>query len=436
MRQAREWMTGPGFVLCATAACGLLIAFPATAIEFRAGQHVVVGPDEVVVDDLYASGETVTVDGKVDGDLIASGREIRMNGEVTGDLIAAGQAVVVNGRVADDVRMAGMALQLGPAAAVGDDVVSAGFSLETDPESLALGSLLFAGFQALLAGDIAESLRGSMSAIEIRGGIGGDSEIEVEGDADMPTFVQYIPSPVALPAVAGGLTIADSARIEGELAYTSSKEARGSGSGSGTLVRKEPAAAGTEAEKATRESTWPKRVFKLLSLVVLGVFLAWWIPGWLNERSGEIQSRPLPLAGIGLLGVAALPVGIVLALVVLVVVAISLGILKLGSLAALATMLGLVGVGLLILLFWLTSSYLAPLLVGLCTGRWVLQRLDADKARGLVLPLVAGLVLLALLRFVPFLGFLVALVVVLLGWGAILVWLWKRFWPAEPAAVG
>ncbi|MCP4205405.1 MAG: polymer-forming cytoskeletal protein [bacterium] len=433
MRQARQRMRSAGFVFYAIAVCGVLAAVPATAIEFRGGQHVVVGTDEVILDDLYVTGETVTVDGKVEGDVIASGREVRMNGEVTGDLMACGQAVVVNGRVGDDIRMAGMALQLGPTASVGDDVVAAGFSLETNPESLTRGSLLFAGFQALLAGGIDESLQGSMNAIEIRGGIGGDSEIEVEGDANMPSFVQYIPSPVALPTVPGGLTIADTARIDGGLEYTSSNEARGSGVGAGTLTRKEPASAGADAGKAARKPSWPGRLFKWLGLIVLGLLLAWWIPGWLNEWSDEIQSRPLPLAGVGLMGVAALPVGIVLALVVLVVVAIILGFLKLGSLAALALVLGMVGLGLLILLFWLTSSYLAPLLVGLCTGRWVLKRFAADKARGLVLPLVAGLVLLALLRFVPFLGFLVAVMVLLLGWGAILLWLWKRLRPAEAA---
>ena len=411
----------------------LFVALPAQAIEFRAGQHVVVAAEEIVTDDLYATGETVTIDGRVDGDVITSGREIRVNGEVTGDLMAAGQAIVVNGTIGDDIRMAGMALQLGPTASVGDDVVSAGFSLETTAGSITRGSLIFSGFQALLGGDIRESLTGSMAALEIRGGIGGDSEVEVEGDPNMPPFVQYIPSPVTLPAVPGGLTIADSARIDGELEYTSSNKARGSGAGSGTLTHKEPAAAAAGAVETKRKPSWSGRLFKWLGLIVLGLLLAWWVPGWLNDRSADIRSKPLPLAGIGLMGVAALPVGIVLVFVVLLVLAMILGLLKLGNLAALAMVLGLAGLGLLLLLFWLTTAYLAPLLVGLSTGRWVLERFAvgsaAKTARGLVWPLVAGLVILGLLRFVPFLGFLVALVVLLLGWGAILMWLWNRFRP-------
>lgn len=401
---------------------------PAAAVEFRAGQNVVVGADEVVADDLYATGETVTIDGRVEGDVIASGREIRINGEATGDLMAAGQAVVVNGVVGDDVRMAGMVLKLGPGASVGDDVVAAGFSLETGADSLVAGSLLFSGFQALLAGDLGESLTGSMAALEIRGGIDGDSAVAVEGDPEMPSFVQFIPAPEPLPVVAGGLTVTESARLAGELEYTSSAEARGAGAGSDALTRMEPPAS-PAAETVKRKPSWPGKLLRWLGLILLGLLLAGLAPGWLEARSEDVRSRPLPTAAIGLLGVAALPVGIGLALVVVAILALLLGLVKLGNVAALALVLGLVTIGALLLAFWLTASYLAPLLVGLSAGRWVLGRVAAERARGLALPLVAGLVLLALLRLVPLLGFLVALGVLLLGWGAVLIWLWRRLRP-------
>ncbi len=406
----------------------LLVAAPSGAVEFRAGQHLVIGPDEVILDDLYATGETITVEGRVEGDVIASAREVRMNGELTGDLMACGQAVVVNGRVGDDVRIAGMALKLGPRASIGDDLVSAGLSLETEADSLTGGSLLFAGFQALLAGDVQESLLGSMSALEIRGGVGGDSEVEVEGDPNVPSFVRFIPSPVPMPEVPGGLTIADSARIAGSFEYVSSTEARGSGA-TGRLTRREPTPTEAAETEPRRRSEWPGRLFKWLGLIALGLLLAWWFPGWLNDRSGDVQSRPLPLAGLGLLGLAALPVAAMLIFALAVGLAIVLGMLQLGNLAALVLVIGLVDLAFLVLLFWMTAAYLAPLIVGLCSGRWVLKRFAEEKAAGLVLPLIAGLALLAILRYIPWLGFLVGLAVLLLGWGAILVWLWSRLGP-------
>ena len=154
MRTHPQRPTRPGLSSLIGVACGVLLASSVAATEFRGGQHVVVAADEVVRDDLYATGETVTVDGRVEGDLIAVAREVRLNGEVTGDLIVAGQAVVVDGPVGDDVRIAGMVLQLGPESSVGDDVIAAGLSLETKAESLTRGSLFFSGFQASLAGDV------------------------------------------------------------------------------------------------------------------------------------------------------------------------------------------------------------------------------------------------------------------------------------------
>ncbi len=423
MRTHPQRPTRPGLSSIIGVACGVLLASSVAATEFRGGQHVVVAADEVVRDDLYATGETVTVDGRVEGDLIVVAREVRLNGEVTGDLIVAGQAVVVDGPVGDDVRIAGMVLQLGPEGSVGDDVIAAGLSLETKAESLTRGSLFFSGFQASLAGDVEEALRGSMSGLEVRGGIGADSQVEVAGNPGAPSFLHFIPAPVALPAVAGGLTVADTARIEGELEYTSTSEARGDGAASARLTRREPASKDEEAGT----SSWQGRLFKWLGLFVLGLLFIWWIPGWLSERSGEIRDKPLALAGIGLLGVAVLPFAIVLALAVPILLANFLGLLKLSGLAALVVVLGIAGALGVVLVFWLTATYLAPLVVGLCTGRWALQRFTSGGAAGLALPLVAGLVALALLRLVPYLGGLVAFLVLLLGWGAVLLWLWRRF---------
>ncbi len=71
----------------------LLLPWIANAAEFRSDERVVVGKEEVITGDLYASGATVTVDGAVLGDVVAAGREIFLNGRVEGDFIAAGQTV-------------------------------------------------------------------------------------------------------------------------------------------------------------------------------------------------------------------------------------------------------------------------------------------------------------------------------------------------------
>lgn len=411
------------FGLSAIALLLLAVAPRAAAIELRADRHTVVGAGEVIADDLYATGETVTIHGRIEGDLIASGREVRVDGEVTGDLIACGQAVIVDGIVGDDVRMAAMALQLGPRASIGDDVVAAAFSLETMAGSATAGSLLVAGFQALLAGDLGEGLNGALSSLELRGRIGGNSEVEIGGDPQMRPFTQYMPSPIPLPQIAGGLTVAEGARIDGRLEYASRHEARGPGATSAALTRTDPAPGSPGSVE--RRPAWPGRVLRWVGLIVLGLVLAWLVPGWLGARSDEIASRPLLAGGVGLGGAIGLPVAALVVLLGVGLVGAGLGLIRLGNLVGLLIVLGLVAIGLAVLLFWLSAAYLAPLVVGLSTGRWLVGRFDAERARGLVLPMLAGLVLLAVLRFVPFVGGLVALVVVLVGWGAVLLWLGK-----------
>src|SRR3712207_6533782 len=87
-----------------------IIVPPVWAVESRSGDQVIVGPDEVVDDDLYATANEVVVEGTIRGDLVAFGQSVTVDGTVEGDLIAAGQSVEIGGEVDDDARIAGQAL--------------------------------------------------------------------------------------------------------------------------------------------------------------------------------------------------------------------------------------------------------------------------------------------------------------------------------------
>lgn len=62
---------------------GLFAAVPARAAETRGGNQVVIGRNEIITDDLYVAGSSVTIDGIVKGDLVAFGSQITINGEVS-----------------------------------------------------------------------------------------------------------------------------------------------------------------------------------------------------------------------------------------------------------------------------------------------------------------------------------------------------------------
>ncbi len=71
----------------------------ALAADFRAGDTVTIGKNEVIDNDLVITGQNVIVDGTIKGDLVVTGGKIVVNGTVHGSLLAAGQSLTINGAV-------------------------------------------------------------------------------------------------------------------------------------------------------------------------------------------------------------------------------------------------------------------------------------------------------------------------------------------------
>src|ERR1700687_3641183 len=92
----------------------LVVALPgaAMAAEVRSDASAVVAPGETLNDDLFASGQTVTIAGRVVGDVYAAGQTVVVTGTVDGDLIAAAQQLVVDGTVNGNVRAAGAVITI------------------------------------------------------------------------------------------------------------------------------------------------------------------------------------------------------------------------------------------------------------------------------------------------------------------------------------
>jgi hypothetical protein len=75
--------------------------------------------------------------------------------------------------------------------------------------------------------------------------------------------------------------------------------------------------------------------------------------------------------------------------------------------------------------FLISIFYLAPVVVSFVGGRMLLGQFQPERAAGRVLPLVIGIVVYVILRAIPILGAVVALIVVLLGLGALSIWAWR-----------
>ena len=406
----------------------LIIVPPVWAVESRSGDQAIVGPDEVVDDDLYATANQVVVEGTIRGDLVAFGQSVTVDGTVEGDLLAAGQSVEIGGEVDDDARIAGQALLLGEGASVGDDLIAAAYSLQNEPQSNVGGTLWYAGYQALLAGTVGQDLAGAVNALTLGGEIGGDADVDVDGEEGGAAPPAFVPVPqVPIPTVESGLTLTNSALIGGNLTYQSNTEAQIDPGAQieGDVVREERPVEEEEATRSPLAEGVLDALGSLVALVLVGLLLVWLAPRWIRRRAYTVLDRPLASLGWGLLGlVAFLILGIVI-LLVTILLAIVLGLLTLGSLVALIVVLGLLAEAALVIAFWISTGYLAQIIVGFLAGVLLLESVVPGRGAGRVLALVVGLIVYVILGAIPVLGSIVGLIVVLLGLGALLIWVWS-----------
>jgi cytoskeletal protein CcmA (bactofilin family) len=445
MNQTRKFL----FPVALVALLVLTIVTPARAFDGRSGDRVVVGADEVVDDDLYVGAEEFVLDGQVNGDLIAAGGTVTINGTVDGDLMAAAQTVVVNGEVTGAIRMAGSVLFVGEEASIGGDIIGVGYSLEVQQGSTIGQDLIFGGGQILLAGDVARNVQAGTSAFELRGTVGGnvDADVPDTGDARRGPPTLFMPQPsIPVPNVPTGLTIDPAAQIEGDLGYTQSTDlALPAGVVAGEVTRKMPSSDGSAA---AREQTTGQKVGKWalgfvrssITLILIGLLLLWLFPAFVRGLSAQLQARPLPSLGWGVVTWVGFFLALMLVVGATILGAILFGVLTLGQLTGTVIGLGLLTLLGLIIGFILVTTFVAKIVFGAALGKWTLTRLNSPLAEHRYWPMIVGVLLtaavIALLSFplIPgFLGGLLNFAVVLLGLGAL--WLWGRERMARRTAV-
>jgi cytoskeletal protein CcmA (bactofilin family) len=407
-------------------------AAPARAFDGRSGEIIVIKSDEVVEDDLYVSASEFTLDGTVKGDLLVVGGTITINGTVEGDVMAAGQTIIINGTVTDDVRIAGAALQVGENASIGSDIIAAGASLETKKGSVTSGELVVGSGQALLAGDVAGDVLAGTGSLELRGAFGGDVEAAVgdeEEAAGSPPPSMFMPDmEISMPVVAPGLTIAEGAKIKGNLKYTTANEIKvPSGVVGGKVNHILPAVtpAAVPPTPAEKAMSWTLTLLRsIVTLIILGLLIGWFAPKFVGSLTDKVRSKPWPALGWGVVTYAAFFFALLVILLVMILGAILFGVLTLGGLSGTIVWVGIFILFTLILGFVLVTSFLTKIIVGWLGGKLILGRIKPELAEHKVWPMVIGVIIIALLVALPYIGWLLCWLVMFTGLGAL--WLWGR----------
>lgn len=314
--------------------------------------------------DRLAAGMDVSVSDSVPGDLMAAAASVTVGGPVEGDLLAAGGRVTASARVGGSVRAAGGEVTVdGP---VARNVTAAAGSVRIGPEGRVRGNAYLSGGEIVVDGRVAGHLRATGEVVRILGSVDGSVDVTAE---------RVVLGPGA--RVGGDLThrspepaeVASDARVEGRLTH------RPAGGG------------GALAE-------WIGRLVRIGAFLFTGGVLVALFPAAADRLRETLEERPVPSAG---LGVAAL-IGAPLALLLV-------------GLTVLGVPLMLVGGAL-----FAAALYVARAVVALWLGERLLGRAPA-RARRVAAFLVGG-ALVALAGLVPWVGWLVTLAATVLGLGA------------------
>jgi cytoskeletal protein CcmA (bactofilin family) len=296
-----------------------------------------------------------------------------------GDVIATGGDVVLRGRSGDDARLAGGTVRI--AGQVDDDAIVAGGTIRVERDAVVGGRAWLAGGEVVVAGTVGRELRAAGGRVSVEGTVRGDVHV-----------------------AANELEIGPTARIEGNLVHRGPAEPRiDLGARIAGRVEHRPA-----EPPGARRFGFLALAFVIASLFVTGAAMILLFPRFTAAAAQTIETDPWRSLGLGVAALLGAPAV---------------------TLALLVTVIG-IPLGLVLL-----AGYLVALLVGYLVAAAFLGTLGARRlgrpgapSRGaLVLGLLGALVVLRLLRLVPFLGPFVSLVALLAGTGALVVRLHRTY---------
>lgn len=348
-----------GLKLLAGLVAALLI--PAGALAATPdGQDITLSQGDNRTGTYYAFAQTVTVDGNVDGDVVCAGQTVVINGEVKGDVLCAAQNLTVNGPVTGSVRVAGQIVTLNNTVGRNVTALAQNFTLGTDAK--VSGELSVAGQSVTLSGPVTGAVYIGAESLKLNSSIGGN-----------------------LTAYAEQIDLGKSATVAGNVDYTSeSTQNLDKAKIEGQVVHHSP------ATPARHEPTAADRFEMLLywvAAVLLGALLAVWLaPRAVRNVTNVMMKRWGASLGWG-------------ALVVLV-----------GPLALFVVALSVIGLPAAVALglLWVLAIMSSGVLAGVAVGRLAWQR-DDDSPRALALAALAGVPLVVIAHWLPWLGVLVGL---------------------------
>jgi hypothetical protein len=335
-----------------------------------------------VDDDLILFGETVTIDGDVNGNVFALGGTVTVNGKVDGSLYALSQQVLVNGEVTDGVYGTALELVFGPEGKVGRNVAFLGLSVGM-PEGATIGRDLTGIFilGAQFAGDVERETTAVIGPLEVVRLIIRLFDIQAPPFLAPQTIVpagMKLASPVPYDLPQQG--IIDTLLMQRWLVF---------------MVR------------------------DYVSLLLVGLLVLWLFPTPLKRWGNKVMKAPFSSLGLGLAIVIVGGFGLALLWALILAVALGLGRIGFSGLGTAMGLLGFFTVSTAGAVLFVIVTFISKLVFAFQAGFLILKRYERTGFWYRLGVLALGLLIYVLLAAIPYIGWAVAVVVMLLGTGAV-----------------
>jgi len=370
---------------------------------YKAGEKIVI--NKKVNDDLYAAGGEIQLLAAVEGDLVVAGGDLNFADTVKGDLIVAGGDITLGGHVSDDVRIAGGDITV--TGTIRDDLIVFGGQLSIDEEAVISGNLIIFGGQVDLNGIVEGDLRAKAGTVYFNGTVDRNFEVSareifIDGSIGGKSTI-----------AAQELVLGNDASFKGDIAYWSEE-------------RDIDFTAFQKSGKTTfDESLAPERGlfdFRYMGIVAFGLILAYlvavflllliangFLKNYFAQAAGQLDQQFVRCFGLGVLYLLGLPVAIFLLITMLVTIPIAIP---------------------LAMIYGLTIFY-GHVVAGLLLSHFIRNKYYPGWSDRKVLWAALGIVvILRILSFIPFLGWVISMAVIASSVGAFIADYRKRGTPA------
>lgn len=351
-------------------------------------EPVEIGKDEVINDDLFVGAERVEINGIINGDVYAGAETVRIGGVINGNLHVGAGSFYLNGKVLNSVYVGAGNVNL-TGATVGNSLIVGAGNVNVDENSLIGGSIIAGSGTINLNAPVKRNVFIGAGNVDLNSKIDGEvrlggGSISIGPKTKIAKDFYY-----AVNDDQKGINISESAAISGKVQKMESKIA----------VKKDFELPKRELTGAFKAVGAAVNIFSFIGALLVGLLALKLYPKVFSVSSDFVSKAFFKSLGLGfLIAIVAIPALLVIAL----------------------TGIGFPLAGVILLLLIL-ALYFSKIVVGLSLGVWLSEKFNWKKMSTYMM-FVFGLVVVYLLKALPYIGFVFSLVFLWSGLGALVMY--------------